>query len=89
MKKNLRLLMMTLLCAVFSSAWAQEPKVVLDFSSNEEWNIPTDAYQTKEEAFTNAAGYTIKLAGVGETNGYKYNRRPYEQLIQLIHSKKL
>lgn len=67
MRKNLRLLLTALLCAVMGQAMAQE--VTLDFTSNDVWKFPagTSNKATAVATFTND-GYTITLA-----DGYYYN----------------
>ena len=66
MKKLFSLLTLALLTM---SAWAQTT-VTLDFTSNDEWNLPT-AYTVEQNTYTNGAGYTITLEGTTGA-GYKY-----------------
>ena len=66
MKKIVSLFSLALLAV---SAWAQTP-ITLDFTTNDEWGLPTE-YTVDEASFT-AGGYTITIAG-SEGNGYKFN----------------
>ena len=66
MKKLFSLLTLALLTM---SAWAATT-VTLDFTSNDEWNLPT-AYTVEQNSYTNGDGYTVTLEGT-TGNGYKY-----------------
>ena len=74
MRKNLRLLLTALLCAVIGQAMAQE--VTLDFTSNDVWKFPEGSSNkgTTAANFTNGT-YTITLQG--ETSGYYFNSQGY------------
>ena len=67
MRKNLRLFMTALLCAVLGTAWGQD--VTLDFTTNDVWQFPAGSSNkaTEVATFTNN-GYSITLA-----DGYYYN----------------
>ena len=72
MKKALLTKLMLLLCALIagsSSVWAGEPDVTLDFTSQSNWDIPTDGTNKDEASFTDGT-YTIKLCA---TTNYKLN----------------
>jgi RPA family protein len=69
MKKNLRLMLATVLMMFGMTALAQE--MTLDFTTND-WGLPTD-YSTEAGSFTNAAGYTVTFGAVTDGNGYKFN----------------
>ena len=72
MKKTFLLKTMLLLCALVAgsaSGWAEDPEVTLDFTSQNNWDIPTSGTNTTENSYTDG-NYTIKLCAV--TN-YKLN----------------
>lgn len=75
MRKNLRLLLTALLCAVMGQAMAQQ--VTLDFTSNDVWKFPEGSSNkaTEAKAFSNGT-YTITLTG-SEGEGYYYNTSGY------------
>ena len=75
MKKNLRLLMMTLLCAVVNVMSAQN--VTLDFTTNN-WGLPEGSANkgTESAQFTNGS-YTISLQAA---DGYYFNTSGYLML---------
>ena len=74
--------MMTLLCAVFSSAWGQTPKVTFDFSTNDVWQLPEGSTQkgTTSATFTNG-NYTITLQA--ESSGYYYSSNQSDSYLML------
>ena len=75
MKKNLRLLMMTLLCAVFNVMSAQN--VTLDFTTNN-WGLPEgSANKATESAQFSNESYTISLQAA---DGYYFNTSGYLML---------
>ena len=69
MRKNLRLFMTALLCAVFGVTWGQTPAVTLNFTTNDVWQFPEGSGNKTMDAttYTNG-GYTITLA-----DGFYYN----------------
>ncbi len=79
MRRNLRLLMTALLCAVLGPAWAQSPEVSLDFTTNDAWQLPVGSANKATDAatFTNDEGYAITLTA--ET-GYYFNTQGYLML---------
>ena len=58
MKQNLRLFMLTLLCAVFSSAWAQE--VTYDFTGSD-WSVSDGALTNGTVSFTGEGPDNFKM----------------------------
>jgi len=76
MKQNLRLLLLTLLCAVFGVVQAQ--KVSLDFSTND-WGLPEGSANklTESKPYTNSDGYTVTLQAA---DGYYFNTQGYLML---------
>ena len=74
--------MTALLCAVLGPVWAQSPEVSLDFTTNEEWQLPEGSGNKATEAatFTNNDGYSITLTA--ET-GYYFNTSGYLMLGKL------
>ena len=66
---NLKLMLIALLACVGVSAWAADPDVTLDFTSQDNWDIPTSGTNTTEATFTDGT-YSIKLYAA--TN-YKLN----------------
>ena len=76
MKQNLRLLLLTLLCAVVGVVQAQQ--VSLDFSTND-WGLPEGSANklTESKSFTNSAGYTVTLQAA---DGYYFNTQGYLML---------
>ena len=79
MRRNLRLLVTALLCAVLGPAWAQSPEVSLDFTTNDAWQLPVGSANKATDAatFTNDEGYAITLTA--ET-GYYFNTQGYLML---------
>ncbi len=71
MKQKLRFLMLTLLCAVVSTAWGQE--VTLDLTDGS-WNFPTTKV-VKATSYTNSDGYTITVEGT-TGNGFRVYSNP-------------
>ena len=71
MKKNLHFMIAALLMMFGTTAMAQE--VTLDFTTNDEWKIPTD-YVTEAASYTNADKYTIII---NAPNGHKYNEKDH------------
>ena len=71
MKKNLHFMIAALLMMFGTTAMAQE--VTLDFTTNDEWGIPTD-YVTEAASYTNADKYTIII---NAPNGHKYNEKDH------------
>ena len=69
MKKNLRFMFTALLMMFGMTAMAQE--VTLDFTTNEEWGLPTE-YVTEAASYTNANKYTITI---NASNGHKFNEK--------------
>ncbi len=67
MKKTLRFMFAAALMMCGTTAMAQQ--VTLDFTTNNEWNLPTD-YAQELGSFTNGEGYTIKLEAA--SSGYKF-----------------
>ena len=76
MKQNLRLLLLTLLCAVFGVVQAQQ--VSLDFSTND-WGLPEGSANklTESKPYTNSDGYTVTLQAA---DGYYFNTQGYLML---------
>ena len=70
--KLLRLSLLSMLVMFFGGlAYAQdEPAVTLDFTSQDNWNIPTSGTNTTLAEFTDGT-YTIKLCAA---NNYKLNK---------------
>ena len=60
MNQKLRLFMMTLLCAVFSVAWGEDPEVTLNFLDGT-WGFPTSSKVVTATSYTNSDGYTITV----------------------------
>ncbi len=69
MMKKLRYLLLMMLCAVVTGAWAEDSDVTLDFTSPNNWNIPTSGTNKTLASFTDGT-YTIKLYS---TTNYKMN----------------
>lgn len=72
MKQNLRFLLLTLLCAVVSTAWGQE--VTLDFTDGT-WGFPTSSKVVEATSYTNSDGYTITVEGTSG-NGFRVYTNP-------------
>ncbi len=70
MKEKLRLLILTLLCAAFGQAMAQE--VILDFTTNDLWQFPEGSSNRGTAAATFSNGdYAITLEAT--SNGYYFS----------------
>ena len=67
--KLLRFSLLGIFAMFWGMAFAQEPAVTLDFTSQGNWDIPTSGTNTTLASFTDGT-YTIKLCA---SNNYKLN----------------
>ena len=67
--KSLRFSLLSIFSMFWGMVFAQEPAVTLDFTSQDNWNIPTSGTNTTLASFTDGT-YTIKLCAA---DNYKLN----------------